>query len=90
VSLSAGDIVNFIYLVYSAIREVLQNLIELTLIRGSPEAAAKFSDAIMFLTTVTAVYAIMSFTTSLKNMMKLFVRLGWLLLVLSIVITILF
>ncbi len=86
-NMGVGDIVNVLYLVYSAVRSLIQFIFELTITQGSPELALKFADATTLLVTITAVWIILEFTTSLKKVVRIVVIIGWVLLIVSMLIS---
>ena len=87
-SFRIGEVINIIYLVYSAVRWLIQIFYQITLAQGSPELALKFADATTLLITITTVWIIMEFTTSLKRIFRIVVILGWILLIVSIFLSV--
>lgn len=55
------DLVNFIYLLYSSLRSLIKMILEATIVKGSPELAAKFSDATTILIALTSLWLIFEF-----------------------------
>lgn len=82
------DILNFIYLIYNALRKGIQLILEETIIKASPKLAEKYADALSLLITITAIWLIIEFSTSLKNIVKAIVIFGWILLLVSIFVSI--
>ena len=82
-----SDFINVIYLVYSAIRGLIETLFKETISKGSPELAAKFADATTLIITITAIWLILEFTTGLRRVVRFIVIFGWVLLLLSIIVS---
>ena len=80
------DIINFFYLLYQAVRNVIQYIFESTIMKVDPSLAAKYADATTILITITAILIIFEVFTSAKKILRIIVILGWVLLILSIVI----
>ena len=85
----ASDLLNFIYLIYDALRNGIQTLLEMTIIRASPALAQKYADSLSLLITITAIWLLLEFSTNLKNVIRAVVILGWILLIISIAISVL-
>ena len=80
------DIINFFYLLYQAVRNVIQYIFESTIMKVDPSLAAKYADATTILITITAILVIFEVFTSAKKILRIIVVLGWVLLILSIII----
>ncbi|RLI38914.1 hypothetical protein DRO64_11290 [Candidatus Bathyarchaeota archaeon] len=80
------DIINFFYLLYQAVRNVIQYIFESTIMKVDPSLAAKYADATTILITITAILIIFEVFTSAKKILRIIVVLGWVLLILSIII----
>ena len=80
------DIINFFYLLYQAVRNVIQYIFESTIMKVEPSLAAKYADATTILITITAILIIFEVFTSAKKILRIIVVLGWVLLILSIII----
>ena len=80
------DIINFFYLLYQAVRDVIQYIFESTIMKVDPSLAAKYADATTILITITAILIIFEVFTSAKKILRIIVVLGWVLLILSIII----
>ena len=83
------DIINFFYLIYQAVRDVIQYIFESTIMKVDPSLAAKYADATTILITITAILIIFEVFTAAKKVLRILVILGWVLLILSIVIGVL-
>ena len=83
-----ASLVNIFYLVYDLIREGIEYLLKATLYKSNPGIAVTYADAISMLIPATAIWLILEFTVSLKKFVKFFVLLGWLLVLVSIFISI--
>ncbi len=88
--IAAQDLLNFIYLIYDALRSGIRILLEMTIIRASPTLAQKYADALSLLVTITALWLLLEFSTNLKNVIRAVVILGWILLIISIAISVLY
>ena len=80
------DIINFFYLLYQAVKDVIQYIFESTIMKVNPSLAAKYADATTILITITAILIILEVFTAAKKILRIIVILGWVLLILSIVI----
>ena len=80
------DIINFFYLLYQAVRDVIQYIFESTIMKVDPSLAAKYADATTILITITAILIIFEVFTAAKKILRIIVILGWVLLILSIAI----
>ena len=80
------DIINFFYLIYQAVRDVIQYIFESTIMKVDPSLAAKYADATTILITITAILIIFETFTAARKILRILVILGWVLLILSIVI----
>ena len=83
------DVINFFYLLYQAVRDVIQYIFESTIMKVDPSLAAKYADATTILITITAILIIFEVFTAAKKVLRILVILGWVLLILSIVIGVL-
>ena len=83
------DIINFFYLLYQAVRDVIQYIFESTIMKVDPSLAAKYADATTIMITITAILIIFEVFTAAKKILRILVILGWVLLILSIVIGVL-
>jgi len=83
------DIINFFYLIYQAVRDVIQYIFESTIMKVDPSLAAKYADATTILITITAILIIFETFTAARKILRILVILGWVLLILSIVIGVL-
>jgi len=83
------DLLNFIYLLYDALRKGIQVILEATIIKASPILAEKYADAISLLITITSIWLLLEFSTGVKKIVRAIVILGWVLLMVSILISIL-
>ena len=83
------DIINFFYLLYQAVRDVIQYIFESTIMKVDPSLAAKYADATTILITITAILIIFETFTAARKILRILVILGWVLLILSIVIGVL-
>ena len=82
-------LINFLYAIYYFLRDLIRFLLENTLFKEFPEYAALYGDVITFLISITAVYLILVFAEAVKKYVKIILILGWGLLVLSIILTVL-
>ncbi len=81
-------LVNVFYVLYDLIRQGIQYLLEITLYEARPDYAEKYADAISVLIPVTAVWLVLEFTHGLKKFVKFIVYIGWLLVLVSIIISV--
>jgi len=84
--LRVEDVINFIYLIYSTARYIIQSLFSSTIARASPELAFKFADAMTMLISLTTVWVIFEFATGLRKSVRIIILLGWVLLIISIIV----
>ncbi len=87
-ALNIQDLLNFVYLIFNALRNGIRLILEATIIKASPVLAEKYADAISILITITAVWLMLEFSTGLKKVVKAVVILGWVLLAVSLAIEI--
>ncbi len=80
-------LINFLYAIYYFVRDIIRFLLENTLFKEVPEAAAMYGDIITFLISITAVYVVLVMVESVKKYFKIILILGWGLLIISIAIT---
>jgi hypothetical protein len=88
--LEISDLLNFVYLIFNALRKGIQLILEKTIIKASPFLAEKYADAISILITITAVWLMLEFSSGLKKVVRFVVVLGWILLGVSIIIEVFF
>ena len=80
-------LVNVFYLIYDLIRAGIEYLLSMTLYKANPEYAVYYADAISILIPVTAIWLILEFTHGVKKFIKYIVIIGWLLVLVSIFIS---
>jgi hypothetical protein len=77
---------NFVYLLFKALKKGIRLILEATIIKASPILAEKYAEAISILITVTAVWLMLEFSTGLRKVVRAVVILGWVLLAVSLLI----
>ena len=85
--LGLEDLVNLLHLAYRSARDVIQLILENTLVKANPAVASEYADIMTLLATLTALLLILEFVTSAKKVLAIIVTLGWALLIASIVIS---
>ena len=82
-------LVNVFYFIYSLIKQGIEFILNATIFNSEPSLAVKYADAVSMLIPVTAVWIILEFASGLKNWIRMIVILGWILLIISIILSIL-
>jgi len=85
--LGLEDLVNLLHLAYRSARDVIQFILENTLVKANPALAAEYADVMTLLATLTALFLILEFVTSAKKVLASIVTLGWVFLIASMIIT---
>lgn len=83
----AEDLINFLYLIYRSIRDIMQWLLENTIVKANPSLAANFADSITLLASLTAILLILEFVSGAKKVLAIIVAFGWLFLTISMAFT---
>jgi len=79
--------VNVFYFIYDLIRQGIEYLLGITLYQANPVYAQKYADAISMLIPVTALWLILEFVEGFRRFLKFIVLAGWVLVLVSIGIT---
>jgi len=82
------DLFDFVRQLYYWIRNVIQWLLESTIIKANPKLATQFADVIVLLSSLTAILLILEFVSGAKKVLAVIVALGWVFLITSIVIAV--
>jgi len=82
-------IVNIFYFLYDLIRRGIWLLLKATLFSAEPELAKRHADAISMLIPITTIWIILELTSEFKKILRIIVIIGWGLLLLSIILSIL-
>jgi hypothetical protein len=86
-SLDVGILVDLLYLAYRSFRNIIQFILENTLIKAKPTLASRYADATTLLVTLTAILIILEFVASAKKILTVIVALGWTFLIVSMVMS---
>jgi hypothetical protein len=81
------DLFNFLYLLYRSVRDAVRFILENTLVRANPTIAAKYADIMTLLISLTAILLILELVASAKKVLAVMLVLGWVLLIVSMVMT---
>lgn len=86
--ITVESVVNFLYFLYTLVRDAIATLLEETVFKARPELAAQFGDAITLLTALTAVYVIMALFEAAKRIVRIILLLGWGLLIVAMLMSV--
>jgi len=86
--IDTATVVNFVYYLFSAVRSQLLALLQATLFRTDSELALQYADGITLLVTLTAVWLVLELAVAAKKIIRVIVMLGWLLLIVSLAISV--
>ncbi len=84
-----GWIINLFGLAFEYVKGFIETLLNMTIFKVRPELVDNFSSTITLLVTFTAIYIILVFVTSAKKILGILLLLGWVLLIISMFLTVL-
>lgn len=81
-------LLTFLRTIYDLIRTFLQTILNETVFKADPQLANLYSDAITLLITLTAFYLVLELVSIGKQIIKIILIVGWVLLLLAFAISI--
>lgn len=85
--ISPAELINIFYFVYDIIKHVIEEFLKATLYNANPELAKSYADAISMLIPITALWILLELVENVKKIVRIIVILGWVLLMLSILVS---
>lgn len=86
-NIATNELVNFVFLLFRGTSTVMENLLSATLFTARPELATQYADATTLLFALTGIWLIFEFITAAKKIVRGILVVGWVLLIVSVVIT---
>ncbi len=83
------DIAGAILWILNYLQNLILNFLQETILGANPELASQFSGAISTLILMTALYLLLSFVEALRRVIGYLILLGWGLLILAMLLTVL-
>lgn len=83
---SPESLLNFLWTIYSYLREFIRFIMANTVFRAAPEAAATYSDICTLLVTLTALYLILEFVSAARKIVRVILIVSWILFIISLLI----
>ncbi|MBI2183522.1 MAG: hypothetical protein HYU39_01035 [Thaumarchaeota archaeon] len=77
----------FLRTIYDQIKTILQTLLKETLFKTRPDLAQTYSEAITLLVTLTTIYILLTFVVAARKIIMAILILGWVLLILSLILS---
>ncbi len=82
------QILLFLNTVYQFLVDLISKLLEETVLKSNPALSEQFGQGITLLVTLTAIYVILEFFSAAKRVVRTILLIGWLLLILALVMTV--
>lgn len=76
----------YMLLLYNWLIEFIEGMLAATVFRGNPSMAMEYAKAFSLLTSITAIYIILTIFEGLKRFIRAILILGWVLLMVTIAI----
>lgn len=86
-NIQVAEILNFLFLIFHSVSEVMQNLLEGTIFTAQPELASQYAEATTMLVALTGIWMVFEFVTSAKKILRGLLVLGWTLFIISLAIS---
>jgi hypothetical protein len=84
---SSESILNFLWTIYSYLREAIRFIMSVTVFKAAPEAAATYSDICTLLVTLTALYLVLEFVSAARKIVRVILIVSWILFIISLVVS---
>ncbi len=81
-------LLTFLRTIYNLIRTFLETILNETIFKASSELSSLYSDALTLLITLTAFYLVLELVSVGKRIIKIILILGWVLLLIAFVISV--
>ncbi len=84
---AASQIVSYLVGFFEQVRQYVKHYLEVYVFSKNPALASKFGDYLVFLVTLTVIYALIEVVEGFKRLLRLLVILGWVLFIILLVIS---
>ncbi len=74
-----SQIISYLIGFFEQVREYVKHYLEIYVFSKNPALASKFGDYLVFLVTLTVIYALIELVEGFKRLLRLIVILGWVL-----------
>ncbi|MDI9643876.1 MAG: hypothetical protein QFX35_01505 [Candidatus Verstraetearchaeota archaeon] len=82
-----GWIINLLGLAFNGLKWVIESILSMTLLKANPDLVEGFSNTIALLVSLTAIYIMLVVVSMGKKILGIIILLGWVLLLVSMVIS---
>ena len=79
-----SQVISYLTGIFEQIRLYVKHYLEMYVFSKNPELASKFGDFLVFLVTLTVIYALIEFVEGFKRVLRIIVILGWVLFLLLV------
>ena len=83
----ASEVISYLIGVFEQIRLYVKHYLQIYVFSKNPQLAARFGDFLVFMVTLTVIYALIELLEGFKRLLRILIILGWALLILLMVIS---